>query len=95
MAATVQVATTGKLDYEVSAGEDGTLTGSQNFTIGASGSIVQFLTLRTVVAGKTTVKAVSGKLSVEQDGGKGKKISQGKSLTLSAKVKRALVKEAV
>ena len=94
MAAKAQITTSAAVEYEVSGGIDGTLTGSREFTVGAQGGMIQFLTLRPTQPGKITVKCTAGKLSVEQDGGKGKSVSTGKSLTLSSKVKRALVKEA-
>ena len=85
------------VDYEVSGGEDGTLDGqSRDFAIGKSGAVISFLTVRRAAGtGPITVRSVSGKLSVEQDGGKGKGVRSGKSLTVKAGVKRVLVKEAV
>ena len=91
---TIQVGGSARVcDYEVSAGAEGTLSGRESKTveIGTQGSSISFLTVKRVGPGTISLKA-SGKCSISVDGAKDKKT---KSLSLSPKNNRAVVREAV
>lgn len=90
----VQVSGPGKvLDFEVSGGAEGVLAGteSRDFTIGAQGAMVSFLSLRRVGPGTVRIKA-AGKVSASVDGGKDKR---GKSVSFGASNNRVTIREAV
>lgn len=97
MATTANIKTAATVEYEVSAGAQGTVlpNTAKDFTVGLSGSIVQMLTLVRQSTGKVTVKAVDGNLAVSVDGAKDKTVKKGSSLSLSDKNKRAVIREAV
>ena len=72
-------------------------SGTKQFTVGQSGSMIQFLTVRRESPGTIVISSISGNLVVEVDGNykSPKKLKPGGKLTLSSKNTRALVKEAV
>ena len=81
---------------EVSGGESSDLRcGEYNFTIGATEAVVSFLTIRRIAPAEITLTAVQGKLDVEVDNGRAKKVATGKSLIIPNKAKRVVVKERV
>ena len=79
---------------EISAGTDYTYgNGTHPFVIGNMSGNIHFLTVSRRSAGNIKIAAVDGDLLVSVDGGKDKKVSKGKSLSLSSHAKRALVRE--
>ena len=73
------------VDCEISGGADFKLgTGSRDVSIGADGSIVQFLTVVRLAPGVVSIKADTGDVVISVDGAKDKSVKKGKSLSLSS-----------
>lgn len=98
MATKVQVSTSSgaTVDVEISGGGEVSLgsNAERQFSIGRSGSVVQFLTAKVGASGQVKLVAVDGNVLVSVNGGKDRKVSKGKSLKLSPS-SRAVVREAV
>ena len=69
--------------------------GTHDFEIGIVGASVHFLTVSRNKPGDIKITAVTGDITISVDGAKDKKVSKGKSLSLSSKNKRAVVREAI
>ena len=70
--------------------------GTHDFEIGVVGAVVHFLTVsRNKSAGDIKITAATGDVVISVDGAKDKKVSKGKSLSLSSKNKRAIIRETV
>ena len=98
MATTIKVISKGKdahvLHAELNGGASGNLgTGSHDFHIGQHHSVIYYLTIKRLAAGDIRIMAETGDVYVEVDGGNAKHVSKGKSLSLSSKAKRAVVRE--
>ena len=67
--------------------------GSNEFTIGIIGANIHMLTAYKKSQGAVKITPLDGDVNVSVDRGKDKKLSKGKSLTLSSKAKSMLVRE--
>ena len=92
MATKVTVSTNSGVLFEVNAGGSGKIAGKSHrqFEIGQQGAMIQYLTLE---GGDSKVKADTGDVYVEIDGGNAKHVKKGGSLTIPGKAKRAVVRE--
>ena len=86
---------TGRFMYlEVSGGQSGEMgDGTHEFSIGADGAMIQFLTIRRLHKGTIKVLAETGDIQIEVDGGKVKSIKKGKIFSVPSSAKRVVVKE--
>ena len=67
--------------------------GSNEFSVGLHGSNIHMLTVYKKTPGTVKITPLDGDVNVSVDRGKDKKLSKGKSLTLSSKAKSILVRE--
>ena len=67
--------------------------GSNEFSVGLHGSNIHMLTVYKKTQGTVKITPLDGDVNVSVDRGKDKKLSKGKSLTLSSKAKSILVRE--
>lgn len=92
MATKITVTTHGGVSFEVNAGASGKIhaKSSRDFTIGQHDSAIHYLTLE---GGDSKVKADTGDVYVEIDGGNAKHVKKGGSTTIPSKSKRTVVRE--